>query len=994
MADVASLAVALHLNSASFKAQFGDAMKSAARESQQFNQQAQAESLKTKAAFEGVGVGARQADADFKKLSTGTRRSITGLGELRTALAGVVSGSSVAGSTITSALIPALGEGFKTAIEQSTGSIHQQRAVMIEAAAEQVNFAQAAIESAKASREDAQGKFVAAQKTIAAAAAQREQAFALDEYYAKQAEVNKQYGVTVDYQEEHVKNARAIREANIAEASAKQQVASAAKTVLAADIAEADGKRQLTTATRNLAAANVELTIKQRAAAASSGLLRGAMSLVGGLPGLGVMAAAAGATALYEMYQRAEAETKGFNDALQKSGNRAILTANDLRTLSVTLGNTQNSVKAVTDAAGAGFGGDMLSEVAETGTRMNELGMSSEDLASTLSSLKGDPLKGLEALTNQGVQLNTTFIEHIATLSRQGKTSEATALLQQKYLDDVKEKVTEQENSVSGLASIWKSLKNEVGSAFDIIGQAQMKTAQAQALAVGVKLDISDAPAQKAKKEAEERFQRQQKEQEAARNEIKVQNEVAAAIKAGADPKKEQARLTSVVSAQYKAGKLTAEEYAQALKGINKQYGDRKKSAAYTDDAATRRLQELKEQEAVLRQQNATTETLTGSEKKLLAFNQEMADLKAKKILTAGQKSVLASEDQLRAQLKINVSLERANEQRKLALKMQEQHIELVAETAQLQQQWDNKLAQPIMSSAAYDQMLAEQQIREQFRQKREQLDKDFSDKSSLLYKKRTAILSEEESKQLGIVRKGSADEMALRQDSVAGMKRGLQDWKESAENSFDLTRSVAVSAMDAMGTSFGNFITKGTGDFKTMASSIIGDIGQMISKMLMFEAIKAGSKALGVESWFGFADGGYTGPGGKHDVAGIVHAGEWVVPQEVVNRPGMLPFLNQLTYGRGYADGGLVGGSVSRPSREPVPTNSGTRTTQVQVSLSMPITVERGQTNERQQQAGTDNVLDNAARQLIRQQTMEQVDEALRNGGAIDQRLRQLGLA
>lgn len=126
--------------------------------------------------------------------------------------------------------------------------------------------------------------------------------------------------------------------------------------------------------------------------------------------------------------------------------------------------------------------------------------------------------------------------------------------------------------------------------------------------------------------------------------------------------------------------------------------------------------------------------------------------------------------------------------------------------------------------------------------------------------------------------------------------------------------------------------------------------------------------------------------------MAGIVHAGEWVVPQEVVNRPGMLPFLNQLTYGRGYAEGGLVGGNVSRPGREPDPTNSGTRTTQVQVSLSMPITVERGQANERQQQAGTDNVLDNAARQMIRHQVMEQVDEALRNGGAVDQRLRQLG--
>lgn len=214
-------------------------------------------------------------------MDKGVRRNITGLGELREALVGVISGSNVAGSTITSALIPALGEGFKSAIEQSTGSIHQQRAAMIEAATEQMNLAQTAIESAKASRDDAQGKFSVAQKTIAAAEAQREQAFAMDAYYAKQVELNKQYGVTVDYQEEHAKNARIIREANIAEAGAKKQIAEAAKSVLAADIAESDGKQQLTTATRNLAVASTELTVRQRAAAAASGALRGAMALVG-----------------------------------------------------------------------------------------------------------------------------------------------------------------------------------------------------------------------------------------------------------------------------------------------------------------------------------------------------------------------------------------------------------------------------------------------------------------------------------------------------------------------------------------------------------------------------------------------------------------------------------------------------------------------------------------------------------------------------------------
>lgn len=39
-----------------------------------------------------------------------------------------------------------------------------------------------------------------------------------------------------------------------------------------------------------------------------------------------------------------------------------------------------------------------------------------------------------------------------------------------------------------------------------------------------------------------------------------------------------------------------------------------------------------------------------------------------------------------------------------------------------------------------------------------------------------------------------------------------------------------------------------------------------------------------------GFADGGFTGRGGKHDMAGIVHAGEYVVPKEFVNQSTGLP--------------------------------------------------------------------------------------------------------
>ena len=57
------------------------------------------------------------------------------------------------------------------------------------------------------------------------------------------------------------------------------------------------------------------------------------------------------------------------------------------------------------------------------------------------------------------------------------------------------------------------------------------------------------------------------------------------------------------------------------------------------------------------------------------------------------------------------------------------------------------------------------------------------------------------------------------------------------------------------------------------------------------------------------YAKGGYTGDGGKYEPAGIVHKGEYVVPQNVMRNPqaqGMIETLEGMRL-RGYADGGMV---------------------------------------------------------------------------------------
>lgn len=54
------------------------------------------------------------------------------------------------------------------------------------------------------------------------------------------------------------------------------------------------------------------------------------------------------------------------------------------------------------------------------------------------------------------------------------------------------------------------------------------------------------------------------------------------------------------------------------------------------------------------------------------------------------------------------------------------------------------------------------------------------------------------------------------------------------------------------------------------------------------------------------YSSGGYTGAGGKYEVAGIVHRGEYVVPKEQVNQMTGLPYY--MSQPRSFAQGGFTG--------------------------------------------------------------------------------------
>lgn len=91
---------------------------------------------------------------------------------------------------------------------------------------------------------------------------------------------------------------------------------------------------------------------------------------------------------------------------------------------------------------------------------------------------------------------------------------------------------------------------------------------------------------------------------------------------------------------------------------------------------------------------------------------------------------------------------------------------------------------------------------------------------------------------------------------------------------------------------------------------------------------VRVGAAAApSADSAQGFASGGWTGPGSKYKVAGIVHADEHVQPKRVVQEPGALQFLeeirrngfrNTISRIQGYAEGGLVGSNYTPPNISP----------------------------------------------------------------------------
>lgn len=113
----------------------------------------------------------------------------------------------------------------------------------------------------------------------------------------------------------------------------------------------------------------------------------------------------------------------------------------------------------------------------------------------------------------------------------------------------------------------------------------------------------------------------------------------------------------------------------------------------------------------------------------------------------------------------------------------------------------------------------------------------------------------------------------------------------------------------------------------KEAIAQITADLEAIPNKTVYVDVVTRNSGGALADANAGFWTGGYTGPGGRFQPAGIVHKDEFVTPSPIVRQPGVLAFLYRLQREGaralpGYAGGGLVGninpGALRMPSAAP----------------------------------------------------------------------------
>jgi len=589
------------------------------------------------------------------------------------------------------------------------------------------------------------------------------------------------------------------------------------------------------------------------------------------------------------MYQGGS-QSRAFETALALTGNAVGKTAGQLKDMSreiAGVGVSQGkAAEVVAQLVNTGkVAGAELERVATATAVMAKTGARSvDDLASDFGRLADAPTATLLKLNEQYHFLSVAIYQQVAALEQQGRTQQAAALAQATYADAVKNAADRIIVQMSPLQKMWDDLQTKAKSAWSAMANLGSDRSIGD-----IQKDIdyySDALEKASRGSSEWYFYRSQLGRfvnEASATQLNAGAELdRAETQAGQDRKVRAQALLNQIDRETRSRKeIRDQEVAQVtaaskelgeseealqkrIAKVNEKYKDQK-GAAYRDDGVTRRLTDLRQQEASLAAQLAGEKKLTDVGKARAEFEQEIADLKDKKILTADQKSLLANQDAIRAQLTKNEGIAKELAAKQAMLKMDERAAQIqqaIASSAESrQEQYDRQLGSAGLGQVARQRVEAENSIRLEFKRYQDQLAK-ATPKDQL----GSDRFREEQGKIRDSLQAALADQQdyydkvdKLNSNWRNGAREAFSDYAESAANVAQQAQGVFSGAFRGMEDALTRFVTTGKASFKDLATSILADLARIAARQAIVGAIGSivGSLAGGITAGAGASAGG-----------------------------------------------------------------------------------------------------------------------------------------
>lgn len=705
--------------------------------------------------------------------------------------------------------------------------------------------------------------------------------------------------------------------------------------------------------------------------------------------GIGALAAATG-TLAYSFYQ-GSATLSNFNKTLVLSGNTAGLTALRMQSIAeageksgLTFSKTSEALTALVNSgvrAGANF-----EELSVSVAKFTDAsGLPVEKVAEAFGKLVNDPASGLLAMAQQFHNVTAEQVAHVAALQRAGDAAgalQAANELATKGFDTQTKSIRDNMGSLESAAdSLSKAFKSMWDAALDIgrpdTSEQMLKKAQDAfdkadkiwSLRKNDPFVKDDARASYWTDREQARVALDMAQQQARNSQLGLENskreanaeadKLKYAQQAQANYSKSQSAIEKYTARQnelnkaLKEGRIVQADYNVNMAAAKKEYEDSLKKPAKTrtpggtklTDTTNAQTLELQTQLEVLGKHSGINDKISQQRQELWKQQAKFTILEQasrSRALSDDEKSLLANKDKVLAQAEINAGL---GDQ----IVIQERLNRLQDASQKYVTQMGEK-TKALTESAGQSSRATQRRLEE----------------AQLLQGWKNAGGSESDQgyqNELVALRNYYGEQDTLRNTWEAGAKTAWADYADSAGDAYGQMKSVASATFDGLGKGLSDMLMTGKSNFGDFTKSILGMLSQILVKQAMVGMVDSATTAMG------WADGGYTGSGGKYDPAGVVHRGEFVFTKEATSRIGVGNLYQMM---RGYASGGYVGGSsTARPSM----VAGG-------VSVYAPVTVQNG--NTQAQSNSNNDAVGRAYQQTVDSSIQEGIRKALRPGGII----------